>query len=202
MTNLGNPQDVFARVENGQIVEYPVYRLHIENRSHPVEWYTPVVEVNKPEVPEFHYLTPTLTLKDGVVNVTYSVKAFDLSQLLARVNSSVMDLPGKSEVFISQIDPKLADRIVNLTTNYAEGKLEAFIATRGYDSLNNLLSRYKDSSVAKFKLEANHVQGLLDALWSRLLAYYGEINTGVKPIPMSLSEIDAVIGEFTWGDLA
>lgn len=201
MSITENPQDVFARVENGQIVEYPVYRLHILNRAHPVEWYTPVVEINKPEVPAFHYLTPTLTLKDGVVNITYTVTPFNLSQLLAKVNGSVMDMPGKPTVFINQIDPSLAERIVSLATNYAEGKLEAFIATRGYDSLNNLLSRYTASTVPKFSAEANHVQSLLDALWVRLLAYYGEINAGVKPIPGSLAEIDVVIGEFSWSDL-
>jgi hypothetical protein len=202
MSKIESPQDLFARLEDGKIVEYPVYRLHIQNRSHPIKWYTPVVEVNKPEVPDYHYLLPTLSVEDGVVKVTYEVKPYDLAQLLAKVNGFSMDMPGQKGVFINQIDPGLAAKIVELTSNYAEAKLEAFIATRGYDSLNNLLSRYKDSSVEKFKAEANHVQGLLDALWGRLMAYYGEINTGAKPIPKHLTEIDQVIGEFDWGNLA
>lgn len=200
MSKVESPQDVFARVIDGAVVEYPVSRLHITNRSHPIEWYTPVVDVNKPEVPAFHYVTSKLDVGDGLVYATYEVVPYSLSQLLARINSKSMDRPGPANVMISEVEPELVQRILQMTSDYAEQKLEEFVATRGYYSLNNLLSRYTGSTIPKFAAEANRAQVLLDGLWARLTTYYTEIAEGARSVPSNINEIDEIIGEFTWGD--
>lgn len=204
---VNNPDlDLFARVKDGAIVEFPVYRLHIHNRAHPLSWYTPVIESPKPELPPFHYYDQQLTVAVGHVKATYSVKAYTLAELLSQLRpfSPIPGEPLPPVPAIADLDPALVARIYGLASDYLTDKLVAFAATRNYgtptvDAFTSLLT-YLTSTVAKFKAEAERGQLLRDTAWSNMIAYFDQVMAGTLPVPTSISTIDALIPQMTWPD--
>lgn len=201
MSQIESSTDLFARVENGQVTEFPVYRLHIKNRAHPLSWYTPVQEGPLPEVPPFHYLTKEVKVVGTEVHLTYGVQAYTLAQLLSqlRVRS---DEPGVQDtvLVVTEIDPDLISHVYNMVSDYAHEKLDQFAQTRGYKNLDSLIGKYKNSGIPKLAAEAERGQQLLDLTWGSLLGYFEKVMTGQTPVPSSMEEIDNLLPELTWGD--
>lgn len=202
-----NPDfDLFARIKDGQIVEFPVYRLHIKNRAHPLSWYTPVTEEAKPELPPFHYHKRTVSLNNGAVTCTYTAIAFTLAELLAQLKPASSGLVGEEAPvpLVSELDPALVAHVYELASEYLTDKLVAFAKTRGYgtskvDAFTSLLS-YLTSGVAKFKAEAERGQMLRDTAWANLLGYFQQVTTGEVPVPTSIDSIEALIPAMRWPD--
>ena len=195
-----NDLDVFARVIDGEITEYPVYRLHIKNRSHPMAWYTPVVDGVKPELPEFHYYVKTLSIFSTYVQVDYAVAPYSLNDLLGKVYRDAGIGPFSQEVLdISKVPPATIERVYILGGAYATAKLDVFAQTRKYDSITALCS-YSNSSFEKFKTEAARGVYLRDLFWQTFVTFFEKVVTGVLPVPRSTAEIDAILPDLTWED--
>lgn len=205
MATVENDLDVFGRVKNGKIVEFPVYRLHIKNRSHPLSWYTPVVELPKPELPAFNCYDRCMEVKDGVIEVSYTVRPYTLQELLGQLRKlptgeNPEELP--SILPITEIDPAMIQQVYSLVSNYVTDKLIAFAATRGYGSQNvdafTSLMTYADSVIDKFKNEALRGKFLRDQAWANMLSYFAKVTAGTVPVPTTMEEIDALVPELTW----
>lgn len=199
--------DLFGRVKNGEIVEFPVYRIHITNRSHPLDWYTPAVEQPKPELPPFSVYERTVELKDGYINVSYSVRAYTLEELLAQLRKmpNLEDPSAEPEVVsIAEVEPAMVQRIYSLASDYLTEKLVNFAATRGYGTPNvdafTSLTTYKDSLIPKFKNEAARGLSFRDQAWANMLNFFGQVSIGAAPVPTTIAEIDALIPALTWED--
>lgn len=201
MADTPNDYDLFARVENHQIVEYPVYRIHIVSRSHPIEWYTPVTVVPALPAPQFYRNQEKVELKnDGQVLVTYEAVPLSLEQLLQTVYADVIPEEGQeAEVFYSQVDPALAYRIYLLAGNFTMDKLNEFVQTRDYDSMLSLVS-YKDSQIPKFSAEAARGIELRDQIWTAMVGFFQQLQQDLVPVPRSLGEVEAIMPALTWGD--
>jgi len=192
--------DLFARVKDGKIIEFPVYRLHIKNRAHPIDWYTPVKEVGKEEnLPPFSYQKRTIELIGNDVVATYTTQQYTLSELLSQLNRS-NDLVVGSEVQapkIEELDPALVNQVHKLVSEYATSKLNAFAQERGYDDIYTLCD-YRDSMFDKFRTEGLRGFQLRDQVWMALTSYFSEVMAGTKPVPTSITEIDAQFPAMTW----
>lgn len=204
--NTGNDLDVFARVVDGQIVEYPVFRLHIKNRAHPLDWYTPVVESPKPELPPFSNYKTKLSIVGGTVLVTYSVVKQTLDEILR--NLAVDDTaepglpglnPGKVPPKIEDVSPETIAPVYDMVGEHVMAKLDTWAATRKYTTFNTLIN-YRDSAIQKFKLEALRGIELRDATWAALANYFSSVSTGQLPVPISIQEIDALMPPLLWPD--
>lgn len=192
--------EVYARVENRRIVEYPVYSLHITNRAHPFEWYQKVFFDQKPETPEFHYLQEVPVLQiNNEVHVTYIPVAMTLRDLLAIIYPET-NLGFSEEiqpVDISTVDEKLVNRIVELVRQHVQRLLDEFAKQRGYDSIVSAVS-YGNSSVQQFANEGQRALQKRDEAWTNMYAYIAEVKAGSKPVPKSVSEIEAELPALTW----
>lgn len=203
--NPDNDLDLFAKVENGEVVEFPVYRLHIKNRAHPIHWYTPVIDAPKPDLQPFHKHISSLTVGNHAVLQSYIQVPLTLPEIFAqlRPNRDPMLSPNQPQPeppSIADVDPALIEHVYSLVSDYATDKLNTFSKTRGYTSLDTLLGRYKNSSVPKLQAEALRGQHLLDQTWVSLLTFFDEVTSGTRPIPTSLEEIDALLPALTWED--
>lgn len=190
--------DLFARVQNGAIIEVPVYRIHIRNRAHPMSWYVPVVAANQVNVPAFHREAVSYVLTGDVVTATYSAVPLTLQELLNQIYLTQDLVPGTTTgIFFSQVDPELAQHVWKLASEYAEAKLIQFVSTKNYTSLDSVF-RYRNSTVEAFRQDAERVQFLLDSLWTSLVSYYEQIVADAVPVPRTVEEIDSHIPAFTW----
>ena len=193
--------DLFAKVENGVIVEYPVYRLHIVNRSQPLDWYTPVIDLEKPALPDFSKYVETLTLKDTYIERSFTVQPYSLNELLsiARQGKVRPALPGQptEDITIADVDPAMIQQVYKLGGEYATNRLNAFSQTRLYDNIDKLIS-YATSTFEKFKTEGQRGLYLRDKTWEALVTYFEQVVAGTLPIPKSTADIDVLLPALTW----
>jgi len=200
MTTQDQNLETYARVENRQIVEYPVYHLHIVNRAHPFEWYHKVVFDKKPDVPAFHYLREVPVLQvNNEVHVTYVAEPYTLKSLLSLIYPETIgdENAEVQTVDIATVDESLINRIVELVRQHVQNMLDHFAQERGYDGIVSAVS-YANSSVQQFANEGNRALQKRDEVWTNMYAYIAEVKTGSKPVPKSIKEIEAELPALTW----
>lgn len=198
---------IFARVKDGEIVEFPVYRIHIVNRGHPFHWYTPVYEETKPELPPFHRHVHSFEIMTSHVLMKWSTKPYTLAELLSQLKPRPDPMNPTEEPaipLISELDPALVQHIHAMTSDYVTSKLSEFAATRGYgtatiDPFASLIG-YKDSTIPKFASEAARGLLLRDQAWVNTMQYFDQLVQGQVPVPTSITEIDALLPEMKWPD--
>jgi len=188
---------VFARIQNDEIVEYPVSLLHITNRAHPIDWYVECIFDTKPTIPAFHYAVEVPVIEDNKVRVSYNVIAYTLEQLLNMNKSESVGFPNKAPVAIADVEPALLQRIVSLTTAYVQDKLDTFAQEKGYDSLLSATS-YKDSQVSQFVTDALKAIVARDNMWTCLHDYLNNVNAGSDPVPVTFTDITSRLPILSW----
>jgi hypothetical protein len=193
---------IYARLnENNEIVEYPVYDLHIRNRQHPIEWYTECIVAEKPIAPRFHFVKEKQEVfvkksnnkTDRSVYISYDVVPQDLNNLL----SSISKRSDGQLATIADLDQETVDRIIELADDYAENKLDVFASLKGYKNAERLAG-YSNSTIGKFSTEANKLISLRDQIWIKLPEYMSKVITGVKPLPTSTADLDAEFPTLSW----
>ena len=188
--------DIYAAVDQGKVVEFPVTVDIILARGHAVHQYFPVVF---DRVPSYSAATSQLAnvfvIENNQVRVKYEVRPFTLAQVLSSLKSDDGTMPR-----FSDLDPALVGYIQSMVSNYVEGKVSRLAAERGYLSLNNVLGRYTASTNAKYRKEAMFIQATLDNCWDNLEAYFEKLKGEALPVPSTVVDIDRVIGELTWNN--
>lgn len=193
-----NDNDVFARVKNGEVVEYPVYRLYIKNRGHSVSMYMPVVEKTKPELPAFHKYSVSKEVGQTTVTVSYSVVPMTLEEMLVSIRPKTTGIPPTVVVpNIADIPEATIRRINVLVSDYAEDKMNTFARTKNYTDMDRAIGYMNDPDPG-FVADAMRCNELRSLTWRQLNAYFAEIMAGTKPVPLTIREFDAVIPEYTW----
>lgn len=186
--------DIYAAVDQGRVIEFPVTVDIILARGHTVHQYFPVVF---DQVPSYSAATSRLenifVIEPNRVRLKYEVRPFTLPQVLSSLKSTDGSMPR-----FSDLDPALVGYIQSMVSNYVEGKVSRLAAERGYLSLNNVLGRYTASTNAKYRKEAMYIQSTLDSCWDKLEAYFEKLKGEALPMPSSVADIDRVIGELTW----
>ena len=199
---------VYARVVNGKIVEYPVYAIHIKNRAHPVEWYTPVIYLEKPTYDNrYQTIKEELQITGNHVLATYKVLALTVNTSLdrlfypnGRINmTNPIEVVLPEEVTIGTIDPFLFSKIMERVSYEVGQSLDDFVATRNYDDVKSC-SSYVNSSNVQFQAEATRVIALRDQTYTNLYTYLATLTAGTNPLPKSFEEIKttANLPELTW----
>ena len=198
---------VYARVRDGVVTEYPVYDIHIKNRAHPFEWYTPVVYQAKPEFdPRIEGLKEIMEVFENQVLVRYEVVERDINSILQDIHyppngerdpNDPFHRPKKVEVNIADVDPVLIEKIRKLAADIVLDKLDKFAQEKGYDDIRSCVS-YTASTNPKFKAEADIAIAKRDQAWTNLYTYLDEVVAGTKPVPESWADIEANLPEFTW----
>ena len=195
-----NDLDVFARVTDGKVVEYPVYRIHIRNRAHPLSYYHRVVDAGAPTPDEFGTVDQTLEVHpDNTVHVVYTKRPLTLSEILRTFKvQNIKDPMASVEAKpISEIDPATIQHVYNLAGDYISVKLDEFARTKQYKDFVHLTG-YRYSAIPNFAAEAMRGYTLRDQIWANLLGYFTEVTSGAVPVPTSIADIDAVIPNLTW----
>lgn len=195
-------QKVYARLDTaGNIIEYPVFEIHITNRAQPLDWYTPVIYGPMPTLDAFHYLVEvkTVAADKSVVNVAFEVRAFTLDELLAAIPPAADD--PERQLFPDRVWETPSDEYVaycmELSVDRAQKYLDTFAQTRNYDSMTAACT-YATSKIAKFATEAQYCVTVRDETWTALYAYQAALKAGTEPLPNRWEKIQAKLPVPAW----
>ena len=83
---------------------------------------------------------------------------------------------------LTPIEERVAILQQQFDTNIT-AKLNAFVATRQYGSLDTCVGRYLNCSIEAFTIEAAYVQDMNARIWVWAGAYLNAVMAGQKPIP-------------------
>lgn len=194
-----NDLDLFARVVDGKVVEYPVYRIHIKNRAHPLSFYTPVVKTEAPAPDQFGTVDESLEVRSDAVHVVYTKRPLTLAEILRTFQAQNPEDPmaPMAAKSISEIDPATIQHVYSLAGDYVSVKLDEFARTRKYNDFIHLTG-YRYSAIPSFAAEAMRGYTLRDQIWANLLNYFTQVTTGAVPVPTSIADVDALIPDMTW----
>lgn len=81
--------------------------------------------------------------------------------------------------------------------NGTQGWLDNFAQTRGYDNILSLTT-YATSTDPKFQVEGQYGVQLRDQTWVKIYEILGDVESGVRPMPKSFSEITGELPVQTW----
>lgn len=199
-------QQVYARIVDGSIVEYPVYEIHIKNRAHPMEWYTPVVYLQKPAYDDrYEAIKEELQITGNWVVSSFKVTPMSVDAILNKLfypngahNLSNPTEPVEPEnVTIATIDPALMAIVASKVSTEVGEALDEFVKERNYDDVRSCAT-YVNSSNPQFQAEANRVIALRDQSYTALYTYLNDVTTGVLPLPKSFADIKAHLPALTW----
>lgn len=192
--------DVYARVVDGVIIEYPVFEIHILNRAEPFEWYTKVSFGPKPVVPEFYNLTetPTYNQVTGEVIIVYGTEPKNIAQVLGElaIRGETPQDPVTAPL-IGDIPQATIERVIYLGKGYVQARLDQFALTKGYDDIKSAVT-YADSTDPVFAAEGARARALRDLTWRAFYTYVPKVLDGSVSFPISIAEIEAVIPPLTW----
>lgn len=194
-----NDLDLFARVVDGKVVEYPVYRIHIKNRAHPLSFYTPVVKTEAPAPDQFGTVDESLEVRPDAVHVVYTKRPLTLAEILHTFQVQNLEDPmaPMTAKLISEIDPATVQHVYSLAGDYVSVKLDEFARTKQYNDFIHLTG-YRYSAIPSFAAEAMRGYTLRDQIWANLLNYFTQVTTGAVPAPTSIADVDALIPAMTW----
>ncbi len=197
-------EQVYARVVNGKIVEYPVYPQYIAARGQTLAMYTLVQDSTMPEPGEFQYVSGTPTVLGSSVYMQYTVLDLPFESLLAMAwgvpNINQFSMPNAvipTPPAFSSINPALASQIQKSATARVQQLLDQFAQTKGYDSMASACS-YSASTIASYAAEGATAIKLRDETWSSLYSYLSSVESGASPLPKSFADIQAKLPTLSW----
>lgn len=194
-------ETVYARVVDGEILEFPVHLLHINNRNHSVNDYRIVEFETKPYIPPFYTVIPEPKVVGNRVICKWNLipQSLDgvLNDLWRPTTLDKEDEGYKETILIEDVPQEVIDRVTYLVREYVGKQLDTFVQTKGYDDIKSAAT-YANSAVAKFKADADRALHLRDMCWVSIYEYLDYVMLGELPIPRSTQDIDNIIPQLTW----
>lgn len=199
------PVQTYARVIDGKIVEWPVYKEYITRRGDPMSFYTPVVDNGPPAISPFEITSTKAVFVGNQVVVQYTVLAMPLDMLLAKawgVNNMMEVLQPMSSTPVtapdaSKIDPALAAAIQTSVEDRVQQMLDDFAALKGYSNIASLCG-YFNSTIPNFALEGKIGITVRDKTWAGLYAFLAQVTSGAASFIKSFSDVQAILPPMSW----
>jgi len=195
MSTQNKETKFFCRVIAGKVTDFPVTRQVINNRNHPVEWYTPVVITEETSDGRKDIQYVSFEIKPTHVVAVTKWRPYNIDEVFVLFKNADGTLKTISE--IKSEDTKFA---LSVIANHFEGKVDELGRQRGYDSINNALSRYMNSSNDVFRNEVRFIQQALDNTWSGLLSFMARVQSGELPLPRNVNDVQSHVPVITWDD--
>ena len=193
--------EIYCRVVDGVVVEYPVYALHIRNRAHPFSMYTKVVFTTKPTLPDFAFYTEKLELVNGIPLVTYGIAYKSLQTILNELHQvdGAPTLPGQEPTPkpIEEVPPATLGRVLELAKELVQARLDAWARTKEYDGILSATTYANSTNPTRATESAKAILNR-DITWDAMYDYMDKVTSKQLPVPMKESEIVAQLPELTW----
>ena len=143
---------------------------------------------------------------DAITNLIYHLGYDkDGNQILSELHDSKRDPEApfdpmaQVDILITEVDPVITARVLELVKKMVGEKLDAFAKTREYDSIVSLAT-YATSAIPKFKEEGQRGVDVRDATFVAMYGYLEEMMQGTAFVPKSMYEVESKLPALTWED--
>ena len=181
---------MYAIIENGTVVEYPIYDVRQR-----------FAQTSFPEG------VPEQSLPEGCVRVADCPQPpFDpITQVASEVSPVRIDGVWRRHWTVTALDAaetaanQLA-RLVNLQDDIVwqtQHRLDAFAQTRHYDGILSACS-YLSSSVGRFSDDALYCLRARDETWAALYAVLAGVQAGTHALPSGFADIEPLLPALQW----
>lgn len=196
--------DLYARVIDGAIVEYPIYLEHIKARGLPEFWFVKCDLEEKPQLDEFSYAVQVPRVENPTkVVIGWKIQQFGLEQLLRKLPTNPdTQSPRRRPVNLTVTEPPseaMIAKIKTLTEEYVEAQLDRFAQSRGYKDIERAVSYIGDKNPT-WDAEGKFCRDLRSDTWTQLQAYFSDViaTPQVKPWPNSWHDIAPNLPAMAW----
>jgi len=198
-------EKIYARIEEGKIVQYPVTIAMINERANPLDTYYQCYfpgEGDHPNPTLYQKIVQTPTLIGSAVYIDEKLvnrTVDEMFALLFEMAGSVTE-SGELQLNTALITSDLIDAFETIVKIVVQKMLDDFALTRGYDDIKSACD-YVNSKIPEYKAEAIRCIDLRDDVWHSLTTYINAVKAGTEPPPMAWSDIAVHIPPITWGDV-
>lgn len=195
-------QQIYARIEAGHVVQFPMTIDDINIRDNPADtyypcFYKPLADGTQPKLSEKIVEAPWILGEVVYVEQTKTNRSVEeLFQYLAQV---AVNFTEEGQPFIDRalITPEIFSAFEEVVKIRVQSMLDDFAKTRGYDDMKSVCT-YNTSSNPVYLQEALRAIYLRDFTWSTLYSYFGAVMFGQADVPTSWEDIASNLPELTW----
>lgn len=129
--------------------------------------------------------------------ITGEVFAYETVAQRAQWGAPGLEPMSDEEVDAHRNRPPTAQQLADAFTVAIQERLDDFARTRGYDSILSATT-YATSAVPAFAADGQRAVELRDSTWVAAYELMAEVQSGVRPIPASLGDIEAHLPALEW----
>ena len=194
-------ENIFARIVNNRIVQFPVTVDQINERDTPTDlYYRCFFPDIHPEVRLHEKVVYTPRLVGEAVYVFESVETRSTDEMFDYLYGTAGEqTPTGLVLSPSKVTDELYLAFVEVVKHRVQKEMDVFARTREYDDVKSACD-YVNSVIPTYKAEAQRCIYLRDMTWSQLFNYLNTVRAGSLPLPQKWEDIAAYIPPFTWED--
>lgn len=190
-------QQIFAKISDNKVIEYPVTLQQIENRRHHVSDYTPCQYSVKPFQPKYHTLKERLDIFDDKVLVTYDIQPMTFRSILNIANQDVRSGHNRNkQIFVKDINQELLHILNIKASEFIQVCLDDLAKQHKFDSMVSLIS-WLGSENSEWVTLAKNATKLRDTVWKEFIIYMDKVKNNEEPLFKTPEELLSKLPKLT-----
>jgi len=196
--------NIFARIDGGVIVQYPLNIDDINQRNIPTDVYLPCYfSEDHASIAARLKLSEKILYYPKIVGTVVYVDCCTVKKTIVEMfdylHQVALRLDAENNPYIDRIlvTSQIYSAFEEVIKEHVSAELNTFARTRGYDDLRSVCTYY-NSSNPTYQTEATRAIYLRDETWSTLYQYFQDVQTGTAEIPVYWSEIQVMLPQLTW----
>ena len=195
-------EPIFARIEDGQVVQYPMTYDDINERNTPNDVYYQCFfsDDDSPLIPSLsERVTEKLTIVGTSVYVSKTLVKKTITDMFTYLYdiATVINEEGVVSIDRSKVSTDVYLAFEDAIKAEVQKKLDDFAREKGYDDLRSA-SAYTNSNIEVYRTESIRACELRDLTWYTLYVYFNDVITGVRDLPVTWNDIAQNLPELTW----
>lgn len=190
------PEKIYGRIQDGRVAEYPVTETQIKNRGKSVTDFAAVVYDSKPVIAVTECLMEKAVVEGAKIHISYTITALPLEGLFRTVIERYKT-PDHPTVTVDEVDTLLASAIYRQINTLAQQKLDAFAATKNYNSIDQAAS-FKTSGIAEYASDGQIASDLRDKTWQAVESYIADVKAGKIAFPLAIIDFASALPGLSW----
>lgn len=193
---------IFARIEEGRVVQYPMTYNDINERNTPNDVYYQCFfsDDDTPLIPSLsERVIEKLTIIGESVYVSKTLTKKSIQEMFTYLHeiAAVTDEEGVVSIDRSKVSTDVYLAFEDAIKAEVQKKLDDFAREKGYDDLRSACM-YTNSNIEVYRTEGIRASELRDLTWYTLYVYFNDVITGVRDLPVSWNDIAQNLPELTW----
>lgn len=195
-------EPIFARIEDGRVVQYPMTYDDINERNTPNDVYYQCFfsDDDTPLTPALsEHIIEKLTIIGTSVYVSKTLVKKTITDMFSYLHdtAAVINDEGVVSIDRSKVSTDVYLAFEDAIKAEVQKKLDDFAREKGYDDLRSA-STYTNSIIEVYRTESIRACELRDLTWYTLYVYFNDVITGVRDLPVSWNDIAQNLPELTW----